>query len=87
MTMLHIQFGQCDDNNAMEFIPASMTIVIEKGWRMGKRQFAALLVHELVHVWEWVVIYRKNTVAWNENPNPELLAERIQYKLLDILHD
>jgi len=53
---------------------------------MGKRQFAALLIHELVHVWEWVVIYRKHTVAWNKNPNPELLAERIQYKLLDILH-
>ena len=54
---------------------------------MGKRQFAALLVHELVHVWEWVVIYRKDIRTWNDNPNPELLAERIQYKLLDILHD
>ena len=54
---------------------------------MGKRQFIALLAHELVHVWELVVIYRKDTVSWNKNPNPELLAERIQYKLLDILHD
>lgn len=79
------------DEICMYFNPASFRIEILwselKHTPDWKRQTIGLFAHELVHVYQWLIVYRKNALQWNEADKRELErpAERVQDIVLNLL--
>lgn len=55
-----------------------------EGFPCWKREYLALLIHEIVHAYDWVVTYKKDTESWNNNGAK---IEERAYKVQDnVLH-
>jgi hypothetical protein len=75
--------------NAMIYNPKigiHINWVILKQYPCWRRQTIALLIHELVHVWQWYAICKCDVYHWNHYTNPEYMPDIIQDVILHVLH-
>ncbi len=73
--------------NAMVFDPAKLKIEVDweylKGFQCWRRQAIALFAHEVIHIFEWVILCRFNVGKWNRMDCHR--ANKIQDSLLHLL--
>ena len=50
-----------------------------------KKQLIGLYAHELIHLFEWLFVYRKSINNWNDAINPERFPDFIQDSILRLI--
>lgn len=78
------------DGLGMRYSPSRGSIEIDmttlRASPSWKRQFLALFCHELVHFWQWHIIYKHDAEGWNgDRERRESQADMVQDSVLHVL--